>query len=58
MNIMSRYAPICCRCKNRAVEVIDGWESSQCGYCNDRDIERNRERAEWDYYHPPQTGDE
>ncbi len=43
---------LCKRCKIREVERIDDWESSQCPSCNDRDIERNRERDEWNYYHP------
>lgn len=54
---MSRYDAICCKCKKRPVEVIpeadDGadWISSQCGSCNDRDIEHANERREWNYYH-------
>jgi len=44
---------LCRRCKKREVEQIDDWESEQCPSCNDRDIERNREREEWNYYHPP-----
>jgi hypothetical protein len=43
---------ICCRCKRSPVEVIDDWESTQCPACNDRDIERNREREEWNHFHP------
>ena len=43
--------PMCCRCKIREVEVIDDWESSQCRRCNDRDIERNQNREEWNAYH-------
>lgn len=43
--------PICNRCKKREVEVIDDFVSSQCSQCNDRDIERTREREEWNYYH-------
>lgn len=48
---MSERTPICIRCKKRFVEVIDDWESSQCSHCNDRDIERNSERNEWNYFH-------
>jgi hypothetical protein len=55
---MSEHDGFCCRCKKRPVEVIDGWRSSQCGPCNDRDIERTNERREWDYYHPPFDDDE
>jgi hypothetical protein len=44
---------MCCRCKKRPVESIDGWTSTQCGHCNDQDIERANERREWEYYHPP-----
>lgn len=50
---MPKPDDICCRCKKRPVEVIDDFVSSQCGYCNDRDVERTRERDEWNYYHPP-----
>lgn len=54
---MSKVGDICVRCKNREVEVIrdcgdDGdYVSSQCGHCNDRDVERANERREWNYYH-------
>lgn len=44
-------AAVCIRCKKREVECIDDWESSQCRQCNDRDIERNENRAEWDACH-------
>lgn len=44
--------PLCGRCKVEPVEVIDDWESFQCRNCNDRDIERNNKRREWDEYHP------
>jgi len=43
---------LCCRCKVREIEVIDDWESSQGRRCNDRDIERNENRREWEYFHP------
>lgn len=49
---------ICMRCKRRPVEVIEGYGdietyiSPQCGSCNDGDIERNRERDEWNHFHP------
>lgn len=43
---------LCSRCKAREVETIGGWESWQCRQCNDRDIERNANRAEWDHFHP------
>jgi hypothetical protein len=47
------YEQLCKRCGKRPVEVIDDWASAQCSTCNDRDIERNQEREEWNYYHPP-----
>lgn len=48
---MPRPGDICTRCKREEVEVIDDWVSTQCPHCNDRDIERSRERTEWEYYH-------
>lgn len=41
----------CVRCRKRPVEIIDGWKSVQCGPCNVREAERNREWQEWLYYH-------
>lgn len=49
---MSDRNRMCSRCKVRPVEVICDYVSPQCSTCNDRDIERNREREEWNYYHP------
>lgn len=48
---MSYQIPICVRCKKREVEVIEDWESTQCPQCNDKDIEREQERREWNYFH-------
>lgn len=48
---MSGRVPLCRVCKEREVEVIDGWESTQCSRCNDKDIQRNREREEWNHFH-------
>ena len=43
---------ICRKCKEREVEDFgDGEPSFQCGYCNDRDIERSNERRDWNYWH-------
>lgn len=47
-----RRRDICQCCKKHEVEVIDDFVSTQCSSCNDKDIERNRERDEWNYYHP------
>jgi hypothetical protein len=49
-----RRNELCQCCKRECVEIIDGWNSSQCGRCNDRDIEYSNKRREWDYYHPGQ----
>jgi hypothetical protein len=51
MQMGVRFDKQCVRCKKWEVEQIDDWISSQCSRCNDRDIERNREREEWNYYH-------
>lgn len=46
-------ADLCRKCKKRPVEDFgDGEYSSQCGRCNDADIERVNARREWEYYHP------
>jgi RNase P subunit RPR2 len=42
---------LCRICRKRDVEVIDDWESDNCRDCNDRLIERNNARAEWDACH-------
>lgn len=44
-------ARLCARCGKREIEIIDDWESAQCRQCNDRDIERNENRREWEYFH-------
>lgn len=43
---------LCVRCKRNPVETIDDWVSIQCSACNDRDIERNNKRKEWEHFHP------
>lgn len=52
------YRKICLRCKKPGVEVIDDWESLYCGHCADILADHDRERREWDYYHPPLNDEE
>lgn len=43
---------LCIRCKvNPCEDFGDEYPSLQCNRCNDRDIERNQNRAEWNAYH-------
>lgn len=44
--------PICPRCQKRQVEQIEDWQSTLCEYCADREYERDRERREFEHYHP------
>lgn len=44
---------LCIKCKVEPVEEFgDEFPSTQCGRCNDRDIERSNRAREWDHYHP------
>lgn len=48
---MNRY--ICVTCKVEPMEDFgNGEPGPQCRYCNDRDINRNENVREWEYYHP------
>lgn len=58
MNDRLTRASMCCKCKQRGIEIIEGYGdvetffSPQCERCNNRDVEQANERREWDYYHP------
>ena len=51
-NIHDRF--ICRRCKRRYVEIIDGWCSLYCDFCNDKLAEAYREQKEWEHFHNDQ----
>lgn len=51
---MVRPGDLCSCCKKREVEVIDDWVSTLCGNCADVMADRERERREFAYYHPPE----
>lgn len=50
---MPYHYPMCSKCKMDEVEHYDdgNWESTQCIRCNNRDIDRYINRAEWNEYH-------
>lgn len=48
----------CIRCGELGVEVIDDWIGTHCPRCHDILFERDRERREFEHYHPPLSDDE
>lgn len=43
---------MCKRCKKDTVEVIEDWVSTLCPHCADVEADKERDRQEWNHYHP------